>query len=158
MSRARARKNDQPGDDQAAAYVLEDQVGFVLRKAHQRASEIFVQVMGRFDITPTQFAALAKIDDEGEVSLAALGRLTAMDPATAFGVVSRLRKRDLVTQRPDPADGRRVVLHLTKTGKALVTEMKAVAADVSRETLAPLTDAEGRTLVALLGRVQENGS
>ena len=75
-----------PGAARDAAYVLEDQVGFLLRCAHQRATEVFNAVMGGFGVTPTQFAALAKLDDLGSVSQNQLGRLTAMDPATISGV------------------------------------------------------------------------
>ena len=45
----------------AAAYVLEDQVGFLLRCAHQRASEIFNAVMGRFAVTPTGRASVLEM-------------------------------------------------------------------------------------------------
>ena len=85
----------------AAVYVLEDQVGFLLRCAHQRATEIFNAVMGGFGVTPTQFAALAKLDDLGSVSQNQLGRLTRMDPATISGVVGRLIARGYVRQSPN---------------------------------------------------------
>ena len=61
--------------------------------------------MARFAVhglTPTQFAALAKISDENEVSQNQLGRLTAMDPATMKGVIDRLRGRSLIVSKPDP--------------------------------------------------------
>ena len=88
MANTRARRK--PAEDadpaaRAAAYRLEDQVGFLLRCAHQRATEIFNAVMARFGVTPTQFAALAKLDDLGSVSQNQLGRLTHMDPATVSG-------------------------------------------------------------------------
>ena len=50
----------------AAGYRLEDQVGFVLRKVHQRASEVFARVMAEFEVTPQQFSTLVKLDDVGE--------------------------------------------------------------------------------------------
>jgi MarR family transcriptional regulator, lower aerobic nicotinate degradation pathway regulator len=137
----------------AEAYRLEDQIGFVLRRAHQRASGIFAAVMGDFGVTPTQFAALAKLDDLGAVSQNELGRLTAMDPATIWGVVSRLAKRGLVTQSPDPNDARLVMLTLTDKGRDDVRAMKTVAAEVSRQTLQPLTDEEAATLLSLLRRI-----
>ena len=71
--------------ERAAVYALEDQVGFLLRCAHQRATEIFNDVMGRFGVTPTQFAALAKLDDLGSVSQNQLGRLTAHGPGDHLG-------------------------------------------------------------------------
>jgi DNA-binding MarR family transcriptional regulator len=150
------RKISEPEDanpEVAAGYVLEDQIGFLLRCAHQRATETFNAVMAEFSITPTQFAALAKLDDLQAVSQNQLGRLTAMDPATISGVIGRLATRGYVQTSPDPNDGRVVVLGLTPAGKAAVTAMKAVAANVSRKTLEPLTAADAAALVAALTKI-----
>jgi MarR family transcriptional regulator, lower aerobic nicotinate degradation pathway regulator len=153
MVRARRKPVDNAEAQRAAAYVLEDQVGFLLRCAHQRASEIFNGVMGRFGVTPTQFAALAKLDDVGSVSQNQLGRLTRMDPATVSGVVGRLIARGLVHQSPDARDARLVLLALTPSGRAAVLEMKAAAAEVSRRSLEPLPAAEAQALVRALARI-----
>ena len=45
----------------AHGYLLDEQIGFRLRRAHQRATVIFNDLMADFDVTPTQFAALAKL-------------------------------------------------------------------------------------------------
>jgi MarR family transcriptional regulator, lower aerobic nicotinate degradation pathway regulator len=140
--------------DDPAAYRLEEQIGYVLRRAHQKATGIFNAVMGEFGVTPTQFAALAKLDDAGRVSQNELGRLTAMDPATIWGVVNRLIKQGHVAQSPDPNDARLVMVELTDTGREATLRMKSVAANVSRETLRPFTDAEARQLLDLLGRIR----
>ena len=137
----------------AADYVLEDQVGYLLRCAHQRATEVFNTVMAEFSITPTQFAALSKLDDLQAVSQNQLGRLTAMDPATISGVMGRLTTRGYVQASPDPKDARVVMLGLTPAGKTAITTMKAVAADVSRKTLEPLTAAEAAALVSALAKI-----
>jgi DNA-binding MarR family transcriptional regulator len=136
-----------------ASYRLEAQVGYVLRRAHQKATGIFNSVMGEFGVTPTQFAALAKLDDVGRVSQNELGRLTAMDPATIWGVVNRLIKQGYVAQSPDPDDARLVMVELTDAGRKATLRMKAVAAEVSRETLSPFTEKEARQLLDLLGRL-----
>jgi DNA-binding MarR family transcriptional regulator len=139
--------------DDPAGYRLEAQIGFILRRAHQRATGIFNAVMGEFGVTPTQFAALAKLHDAGRVSQNELGRLTAMDPATIWGVVNRLLKQGYVSQSPAPNDGRLVMVELTDAGCKATLRMKAVAAEVSRETLRPFTDGEARQLLALLSRL-----
>jgi DNA-binding MarR family transcriptional regulator len=113
--------------ERAAVYALEEQVGFLLRCAHQRASEVFNDVMGRFGVTPTQFAALAKLDDMGSVSQNQLGRLTRMDPATISGVVGRLIGRGYVRQASDLKDARLVMLTLTPNGQTAVKAMKVEA-------------------------------
>lgn len=144
-----------PEEEAAAdAYILEEQVGFRLRKVNQRATEIFQTVMGAFDLTPMQFAVLAKLDDLGPVSQNLLGRHVAMDPATTFGVVGRLMKRGLVCQLPDEDDARLRLIALTSEGCDLARQMKAIGADVSRHTLAPLTPAEARSFLALLARLE----
>ena len=100
-----ARRLDDP-----ASYRLEAQIGYVLRRAHQRATSIFNTVMGEFGVTPTQLAALAKLDDVGRVSQNELGRLTALDPATIWGVVNRLARQGYVSQSPDPNEARLVMV------------------------------------------------
>jgi DNA-binding MarR family transcriptional regulator len=135
------------------AYRLEDQVGYLIRRAHQRASALFDEVMGAFEVTPVQFAALAKLHDLGPTSQNQLGRLVGIDPATMFGVAGRLARRGLVRAGPDPSDARLVRLDLTREGRALVEAMKARGAEVSARTLEPLTPDEARTLLALLARL-----
>jgi DNA-binding MarR family transcriptional regulator len=153
MRSSRKASSNLEAAERAAAYVLEDQVGFLLRCAHQRASEVFNTVMAGFAVTPTQFAALAKLDDLGSVSQNQLGRLTRMDPATVSGVVGRLTARGLVRQSPDERDARLVLLALTPAGRAAVLAMKAAAAEVSRRTLEPLSPSEAAVLVAALARI-----
>ena len=130
----------------------------MLRRAHQRATVIFNAVMEEFSITPTQFAALAKLHDLGSVSQNELGRLTAMDPATIFGVVGRLSKRGFVIQSVDAKDARLVILELTDAGENAASAMKAAAAEVSRQTLKPLSDDEQALFLQMLQRLATNGS
>ena len=88
-------------------YVLDDQVGFVLRQAQQRHTTIFATEMIE-DLTPTQWAALAKLRELGACSQNHLGRRTAMDAATIKGVIDRLTARGFTATGPDPRDARRL--------------------------------------------------
>lgn len=134
-------------------YRLEDQAGHLLRRAHQRATAIFQTYIGDDQITPTQYAALVKLMDEGELSQNHLGRLTAMDPATAQGVTRRLLDRELILARPDPADKRRTLLSLSSRGQSLVDRLVQNGPRVTGETLKPLSEAERKTFLALLRRL-----
>jgi DNA-binding MarR family transcriptional regulator len=141
------------GDRAAAPYRIEDQIGFLLRRAHQRATSLFQSLIGDHDVTPTQYTSLVKLREHGELSQNRLGRLVAMDKATAQGVVRRLRARKLVNARTDPGDARRVLLKLTPAGRKLVVALIANGPRVSQETLQPLSPAERRTLLDLLRRI-----
>lgn len=142
-----------PADPAIAGYVLEDQVGHVLRRAHQRHAAIFQDGIGDLQLTPTQFAALAKIHALGDVSQNQLGRLTAMDPATIQGVIQRLEARHLIHRTPDARDKRLSVLRLTAEGSDVAARAIARAADITEQTLAPLNPRERQQFLALLKRL-----
>ncbi len=146
QSRPRVVANDKD-------YVLDDQVGHLLRRAHQRHTSIFQEHIGDFQLTPLQFAALIKLSDLGEVSQNRLGRLTAMDAATMQGVIRRLFARRLIERRPDPTDRRRILLRLSPPGTKLLTACTANGFTVTDRTLEPLSPSERTSLLDLLRRI-----
>ena len=134
-------------------YVLDEQVGFILRQVWQRHSSIFSRDIGT-NLTPTQWAALSKLAETGPCSQNQLGRLTAMDVATIKGVIDRLSARGLTETSPDPEDGRRLLVSLTRAGAQLAEKSAANALAISKETLAPLEPKERETLFALLNKLR----
>jgi DNA-binding MarR family transcriptional regulator len=136
-------------------YILETQIGHLLRRAHQRHVAQFEKEVGDLDLTPTQFAALAKISERGEVSQNLLGRMTAMDPATIQGVIQRLMARGLIDRRPDPNDRRATLLRLSTTGRTLTREAIRRAHRVSKAVLEPMTPDERATMTDLLRKLTD---
>ena len=134
-----------------ADYALEQQIGFKLRLANQRHLEIFNRRMP--DITPTQFAVLAKLRDEARISQNHLGRLVGMDAATTKGVIDRLRKKGLVHSTPSKTDMRRLEISLTDQGIAGTAKAIATAQEISAETVGNLTPREVDRLLALLEKL-----
>ncbi|MCB2099490.1 MAG: winged helix-turn-helix transcriptional regulator [Rhodobacterales bacterium] len=134
-------------------YVLEDQPGFLLRLAHQRASAVFQEVLEGRNLTPTQFAALVKLGDTGGASQNHLGRLTGMDRATIQGVIRRLTDRGLIDNAADPNDRRRRHLMLSTAGRDLVENLLCEGQTVSKRILDPLKPFERKQLIRLLRRL-----
>ena len=75
------------------------------------------------DLTPPQFAALAKLADVGETSQNQLGSLIAMDAATVKGVIDRLKARGLVELTSHDVDKRRLMVSLTVEGRETVERL-----------------------------------
>jgi MarR family transcriptional regulator, lower aerobic nicotinate degradation pathway regulator len=138
---------------QKPGYVLDEQIGFLLRQVWQRHATIFAREIG-INLTSPQWAALSKLAETGPCSQNQLGRLTAMDVATIKGVIDRLTARGLTETSPDPDDGRRLVVSLTRAGQQLVEKAAPNALAISRETLAPLDAKEREMLVALLNKLR----
>jgi DNA-binding MarR family transcriptional regulator len=133
------------------AYVLDDQIGYVLRRVTQRHLALFSDAIPQ--VTTTQFAVLTRLVQMGPQSQNALGRETAMDAATIKGVVDRLARQGLVATTPDAEDRRRLTIALTDQGQDLVAQLIPAALQVSTETMSPLTKDEQRQLLALLLRL-----
>ena len=123
----------------------------MLRKAHQRHVAIFAARIA--DLTPPQFAALAKLRDVGETSQNQLGQLIAMDAATVKGVIDRLKARGLVELTRHEVDKRRLLVNLTPEGRDAIERLIPLAQEITRETLAPLSPKDAATLLKLLARI-----
>src|ERR1700733_6311836 len=132
------------------SYVLEEQIGFILRQVWQRHAAIFAREIG-ISLTPTQWAALAKLTETGPCSQNQLGRLAAMDVAPIKGVIARLPARGLTKTSADPEDGRRLLVSLTRAGQQLAEKAAPNALAISKETLTPLNAKERGTRGALVG-------
>src|SRR3954469_22510693 len=133
--------------------ILDEQIGFILRQVSQRHATIFARAIG-VNLTPTQWAALAKLNETGPCSQNQLGRLTAMDIATIKGVIDRLPARGLTEPAPDPADGRRLLVSLTRAGQQLAEKALPNALAITKETLAPLDAKERDILMELLSKLR----
>ena len=145
-----AKKNARPA---RTGYVLDEQIGFILRMVSQRHAAIFARDIGA-SLTPTQWAALSKLAETGPCSQNQLGRLTAMDVATIKGVIDRLTARGLTETGPDPDDGRRLLVSLSRAGQQLAEKIAPNAIAISKETLAPLDAKERETLFTLLNKLR----
>ncbi|MCA6121041.1 winged helix-turn-helix transcriptional regulator [Bradyrhizobium sp. WSM 1704] len=151
MAKAAAQKRN--GKAAKPSYVLDEQIGFILRQVSQRHAMIFAREIG-INLTPTQWAALSKLAEVGACSQNQLGRLTSMDVATIKGVIDRLTARGLTETSPDPDDGRRLLVSLTRAGQQMAEKTAPHAHAISKETLAPLDAKERETLIALLGKLR----
>ena len=136
----------------STGYVLDEQVGLLMRIAIQRHTAIFMSRMIE-GLTPTQFGALARLAEVGPCSQNHLGRLIYLDAATIKGVIDRLTARGFVATGNDATDRRRLAVTLTDSGRAVTEAAIKVAAEITAATLAPLTAEEQRAIGTLLNKL-----
>ncbi|MFI7110867.1 MarR family winged helix-turn-helix transcriptional regulator [Nonomuraea sp. NPDC050227] len=97
-----------------------------------------------------EFAALATLDDFGPAAQREVGDRLGLDPSDMVRLMDGLMAEGLAARERDPADRRRYRISPTAAGRDVLERARAVVADVERETLAPLTDAERRDLHSLV--------
>jgi len=136
-------------------YPLDASTGHLLRRALQRYQALFQECGAGIGLTAPQFAALTKLAELRRATQNRLGRLVAMDPATAQGVMKRLALRGLLRTEKDPMDRRTVVLAITPLGEALVERGRAAGLAANQALLGGLEPGEQAELLALLRRITE---
>ena len=145
----RPKRPPRKGGADQLGYVVDQQIGFLLRVAMQRHTSIFTANMVE-GLTQTQFATLAKLLEVGPCSQNHLGRLIYLDAATIKGVVDRLRIRGFIRTCEDPQDRRRRAILLTEAGTRATKAAIRVAKKITAATLVPLTLKQRSEITRLL--------
>jgi DNA-binding MarR family transcriptional regulator len=104
---------------------------------------------GEFDV----LGALRRSGPAGTLALGTLAGRVFRTAGTMSVRVDRLAERGLVSRRPDPADGRGVLVELTPAGRAVVDAALADHLANQERLLAPLDTAERARLAGLLARL-----
>ena len=133
-------------------YILDQQVGYLLRMASQRHATIF-QGHSLMDLTPTQFSVILRINEYGPCSQNHLGRLVSLDVATIKGVVDRLHQKKLVKLEPSMEDKRKIIISLTTAADQIMENLHTAGKSISEETLRPLSRNEHTKLLQLLRKI-----
>jgi len=120
--------------------------GFLIRRAHQISSALFVEEVRAFDITPTQFGMMYVLLQRPNIDQVTVARLARFDRSTNAMVVDLLEARGLIVRRVDIADRRRRVLNLTPAGVTLLNDLMPFAENARQHLIQNLSEAESKLL------------
>lgn len=76
-------------------------------------------------LTITQLSALQRVIDSGPLSGAALAQAEHIRPQSMWEIITLLADEGLVERRPDPSDGRKLLVTATREGVQLVDQILA---------------------------------
>ena len=124
--------------------------GYLFRRMQQIAVSIFMEERRDHDLTPVQFAALVAIHTHPGIDATRLSAVIAFDRSTLGSVIERLEAKRHIERKPSSGDKRIKLLHLTKSGAALLREVMPLVDRAQARMLQPLKPADRKTLLALL--------
>jgi DNA-binding MarR family transcriptional regulator len=131
----------QAPDVHEVARALRVSIGLLLRRLRQAPAD--------GELTLPESSALMRLDRGGPATSSALARLEQISPQSMGATLSALEARGLVERRPDPADGRRVVMSLSEAGlQALRNKRNARVEQLARALSSGFTDSELQQLMA----------
>jgi MarR family transcriptional regulator, lower aerobic nicotinate degradation pathway regulator len=127
--------------------------GYLFRRMQQIAVAIFMEECKAFDLTPLQYAALVAIQTHPGIDATRLSAVIAFDRSTLGSVIERMESKGLIARKPSPDDKRVKLLHLTRSGAALLREIMPAVDRAQARMLQPLRPADRKTLLALLSQL-----
>jgi len=95
-----------------------------------------------FDVSPSQYKVLMTLGETGPLGQQRLAELIGVDPRNTVPIVESLVERGLIEREVDPADRRRRVLDLTRTGRGIARDLASIGAEIERDILRPLSRAD----------------
>jgi DNA-binding MarR family transcriptional regulator len=115
------------------------------REVHEVAAALLVsmslfrrrlrQVPVQEELTLPETAALSRLDRSGPSTASALARVEQISPQSMGTTLGALEARGLVDRRPDPEDGRRVVLSLTEAGREVLRDKRTARVEQIAQAL-----------------------
>jgi DNA-binding MarR family transcriptional regulator len=134
-----------------------DGVAFLLAQLGHHAAALFAETIATVDLGPPHAGILRAIADEPGRSQQALSSQLSMLPSRVVVYVDELEARGYVERRRNPNDRRLHALHLTASGKRLMSKLSQLARQHELRLTAALDPEERaalRTLLAAVAREQ----
>lgn len=124
-----------------------------------RTADMFFDRIGRL-LRPLGVSAagglvLGILRDYGTMSPSELGERLIVTRATVTGLLDSLERRGFVGRSANPADRRSLLVEITPAGLAVVQEVRTIIHHNERDWMSVLSDAELRTYIDLLHRIQD---
>ncbi len=117
---------------------------------------------GRGDLTPSQISVLLRLEKDGAATVSGLARAEGMRPQSMSSIVTSLEDAGLVSGIPDPNDGRKTLMSLSKKCEKLLQEGRAARQDWLTTTILQRLSAQEKqqlsTTIELLSRLTEDGT
>ena len=143
----------QPGQQALVPAALAQRLGFVLVRATAGMTRLGAETLAPLGIDGRHYGVLAVLSELGPVSQQTLADILAVDRSTMVAFVDELERNGYVRRRRNPGDRRAYALELTHRGAYVQREAAELLEGCERHYLEPLSAAEQRQLLELLGRL-----
>ncbi|WP_407311471.1 MarR family winged helix-turn-helix transcriptional regulator [Desulfosporosinus sp. SB140] len=137
-------------------YILEESLGFIISRTHQKLSNYLTRKFKPCDITPEQWEILNRLWQKDGISQKEISEITLKDQTTLTRILDKLEYKDLIKRQTSPNDRRVFLIFLTDKGRSLEDILVKIAYEVSGEVQHGLSEEEIRQLKVLLNKILLN--
>lgn len=127
-------------------------------RAGDEGARVVESLLARHNITQGRFGVLMILlnrcgGDVPTLGPAELAEAAGVSRATMTGLIDTLERDGLVTREPDTTDRRMMIVRLTSRAEDLMKRILPTHFQIMASLMAPLSEAERKTLVGLLSRI-----
>ena len=98
-------------------YMKDKTIDYILRTTWLNVNKMYNEEAAKFDTTMATGFTLLSIDPENGTPSTSLGPKMGMEATSLSRILKRMEGLGLIERRPNPEDGRSVLVYLTKFGK-----------------------------------------
>ena len=129
--------------DSRTSHMKDKTIDYVLRTTWLSVNKMYNEEAAKFESTMATGFTLLSIDPEKGTPSTALGPKMGMEATSLSRILKTMEKKNLIVRRPNPEDGRGVLIHLTPFGKEkrdyskekVITFNDAIKENISEEQL-----------------------
>jgi DNA-binding MarR family transcriptional regulator len=132
---------------------LRDDAGYLLSRCGGMAVRSFNDAFEPLGLRTRQYAVLAHIAEHGDSSQRRIAEALDLDPSTVVALVDDLAGAGWAERKQDPQDRRTRLIGATAAGRKALQAASGIVGALHADLLAPLSEQERDTLLALLRRI-----
>lgn len=139
------------GNDDMFRSTIHDSLGFAGRL--QEARNGLGESIGLSGPAYSILIAIDHLSRHGQIGVSAVSSHLHLSGAFVTIEVNKLIKSGLVEKRPDPSDGRRVILKISVRGSALLSSLTALQQEVNDTIFGGLSEEEFKQLSLIMSKL-----
>ena len=133
----------------------EKTIDYILRATWMAVSKMYSEEAGKMDSTMATGFALISIDPEEDTPSTSLGPKMGMEATSLSRTLKNMEDKGLIERKPNPADGRSVLIHLTPFGKEMREFSKAVVLRFDEAVKEKVSEDDLRTFKKVANTIME---
>lgn len=136
--------------------ILDRSAGFMMGVTSRKMTQLFMQRLKPYDITPEQWMVLYCIQEKDGMIQKEIASRACKDKPTTTRILDALESKGLITKQTGPSDRRSFLVYATEKGRQLIAQTEEIERTAVKDVTSGLSKTEYDQLISLLRRIGDS--